>query len=213
MEALDPNGPRILRIFYDNNQRVYTNSDQFADGVGSIPIRLTLNLRNTQRIHELVCRHYTGYEIQAIGAEGVEVQWITVISDKSIEKRISDCVRRLVAIEQIPRHDIAVLVDSMKAIKNIAPRGYLGGFHTTRCDESIEDHIVVDSIRRFKGLERRVVLVAATSDIATDRELPYVALSRARVHLVVVGTNKVLNRLRGVALSNVDANTKRSQTR
>ena len=55
---------------------------------------------------------------------------------------------------------------------------------------------VVDSIRRFKGLERPVVVIAATPDTVIDRELPYVALSRARTHLIIVGTDKVLDRMR-----------------
>ena len=202
--ALDPKGRGILRIFYDNNQRVYASSGKFPDDVGVVPIRLTLNLRNTRRIHELVRQHYTGYEIEAVGPEGVEVRWITVKSLDDLGKRIADCVARLESLEHVVRHDIAVLVGNEKAIENVAPHEQLGGIHTARCDEDMEGRIVVDSIRRFKGLERPVIVIAATPDIVIDRELPYVALSRARTHLVIVGTEKVLERMRGMVAAPAD---------
>ena len=53
-------------------------------------------------------------------------------------------------------------------------------------------------MRRFKGLERPVVVIAATPDTVIDTELPYVALSRARTHLVIAGSDKVPNRMRGM---------------
>ena len=62
----------------------------------------------------------------------------------------------------------------------------------------------MDSIRRFKGLERPVVVIAATPDTVIDKELPYVALSPARTHLVIAGTDKVLNRMRSLAAASVD---------
>ena len=74
--GLDPDGPGLLRIFYDNNQRVYASANDLPKEVSLIPIRLTLNLRNTRRIHELVRQHYTGHEIEAVGPEGVEISWV-----------------------------------------------------------------------------------------------------------------------------------------
>ena len=64
------------------------------------------------------------------------------------------------------------------------------------CDAPADGTVVIDSIRRFKGLESPVVIVAATTDAVREQELPYVALSRARTHLVLVGAGEVLRRLR-----------------
>lgn len=202
--GLHPKGRGIFRIFYDNNQRVYASAVKLPEDVDLVPIRLTLNLRNTRRIHELVRQHYTGHEIEAVGPEGVEVRWITVKSSDDLAQFISDCVARLESLEHVPREDIAVLVGTEKAIEDIAPRKRLGEFQTARCEEDTQGRIVVDSIRRFKGLERPVVVIAATPDTVTDRELPYVALSRARTHLVIAGTDKVLNRMRGMTTAPAD---------
>lgn len=200
--GLNPGG--LFRIFHDNNQRVYASAIRLPEDVDLVLIRLTLNLRNTRRIHELVRQHYTGHEIEAVGPEGVEVRWIKADTPDDLAQRISDCVAQLNSLERVPPDDIAVLVATGKAITGIAPGNRIGGCRTAQCEEDTEGQIVVDSIRRFKGLERPVVLIAATPDTVIDTELPYVALSRARTHLVIAGTEKVLNRMRGMTATRVD---------
>ncbi len=195
--GLKDDGRRILRVFYDNNQRVYASAIKIPEDVALIPIRLTLNLRNTRRIHEIVRLHYTGHEIEAIGPEGVEVRWVKADTQQGLRRRVADYVARLTGVERVPERDIAVLVSTEKAADDLAPGKRLGDFQIARCDEQTEGRIVVDSIRRFKGLERPVVVIAATPDIVVDRELPYVALSRARTHLTIIGAEKVLERMRG----------------
>ena len=205
--GLDPDGLGLLRIFYDNNQRVYASSNDLPHEVSLIPIRLTLNLRNTRRIHELVRQHYTGYEIDAVGPEGVETRWIRINNPKELRKLVSNCVERLCSIEHVSPKNIAVLAPTESAIDEIAPGKRLGGFRTVRCEERTEEQIVVDSIRRFKGLERPVVVIAATNETVINEELPYVALSRARNHLIIAGADKVLNRIRSTPPASVDPKT------
>ena len=198
--GLDPDGSGLLRIFYDNNQRVYASANDLPEEVALIPIRLTLNLRNTRRIHELVRQHYTGHEIEAVGPEGVEVRWISINKPDEMGKVVSDCVGRLCSLEHVSPDNIAVLVATETAIEGIAQRKRLGAFYTGHCEEQTEGRIIVDSVRRFKGLERPVVIIAATPETAINEELSYVALSRARTHLVVAGSEKILNRMRGITL-------------
>ena len=203
--GLTPGDSGLLRVFYDDNQRVYASANNLPGEVDLVPIRLTLNLRNTRRIHELVRQHYTGHEINAAGPEGVEVRWIKLDMPGELGRRVSKCIARLHSRERVPPDNIAVLVASETAIERIAPNNRLGGFRTVRCDEQSEGRIVVDSIRRFKGLERPVVVIAATPETVVERDLPYVSVSRARTHLVIVGVEKVLNRMRGITTTLADA--------
>ncbi len=59
------------------------------------------------------------------------------------------------------------------------------------------DAILCETIRRFKGLERPVIILVelAPDDERLDRQI-YVGASRARQHLVVIAPNPVLERLR-----------------
>ncbi len=193
--ALAPNGAGRFRVFYDNNQRIYSGASNLPKNIDLIPIRLSLNLRNTKRIHELVRQHYTGHEIDPIGPEGVEVKWIEASSFVEQEKKILEHVILLVK-DGIKLGDIAVLVETEVTAKGIAPNGRFGKFCTARCDELAEDRIVIDSIKRFKGLDRSVVILAATPSAVRSKELSYVALSRARTCLIIVGGEEELNKLR-----------------
>ena len=64
--------------------------------------------------------------------------------------------------------------------------------------------IRAESIHRFKGLERRVVILIELEAILESdrmseprkRELLYVGLTRARGHVIVLGRSTVLDRLR-----------------
>ena len=201
--GLSPDGLGLFRKFYDNNQRVYASASNLPEDVDLVPIRLTLNLRNTRRIHEVVRQHYRGHELEPVGPEGVEVRWIRIATPDELGRRISDCVGRLCSLEHVPPDNIAVLVATETVIERMAPRNRLGEFRAVRCDKQSEGRIVVDTIRRFKGLERPVVIVAATPESVTDKELPYVALSRARTHLVIAGSPKVLDRMRGMTAAPV----------
>ena len=79
--------------------------------------------------------------------------------------------------------DIAVLAPDRALLEAIADR--IGRIHQTG--------VTLETIRRFKGLERPVVIVAATRELADEPELAYVATSRARTHLVLVGEQLVLD--------------------
>ena len=62
------------------------------------------------------------------------------------------------------------------------------GLDFVSCDEFTADAVILDTVRRFKGLERpAVILVIAASDM-TGPELAYVGMSRPRAFLAVVST-------------------------
>lgn len=65
-----------------------------------------------------------------------------------------------------------------------------------RLEESAKAGMTVCTIADFKGLENRFVVLLATKDLADLAEQAYVALSRARVHLSVIGSEGVLSWLR-----------------
>ena len=207
--GLDPNGGQIMRIFYDSNQQVYAKGDHIPKDGNWIPYRLTQNLRNTQRIHELVRQYYIGYGIEAVGPEGTPVEWIKADYQQELGRHISKYITHLKKVGQVPEGDIAILGSTKEAIEELKCN-HLNSFDTASCDAAIDpsekrpnqhNKIIVDTVRRFKGLERPVVIIAATPDIVEDTyyhdhiDLLYVALSRARTHLAIVGEDRVLNKL------------------
>jgi len=175
----------ILHAYFDSNQRIYGELRSHFDSYTLLPIRLSRNLRNTQNIHDATQRFYRGPALIADGPLGAEVQWISS-SDDRIERIALDEIRRLIYAEKVLPSDIAVLGASPSGVQ---------GLESPLRDE-IYEGLAITTIADFKGLERRFVVVLATRDISDAPELAYVALSRARVHLSVIGPAPVLNWLR-----------------
>ncbi len=197
--AIDPGhgpGRKRFRIFFDVNQRVYGRASSIPQDVELIEITLRQNLRNTRRIHDLVRRYYVGHEIEAIGPEGNDVRWIKSKSEDGIAKIVGDLVVRLVSQEMILPDDIAVLLPSLGFLEKNTPEQYFGAIPCARCDAAEGSGVTVDSIRRFKGLERQTVILIANDNVLSADELLYVGLSRARTQLIIVGTAEILERMK-----------------
>lgn len=174
-----------LHAYFDSNQRLYGELRSHFDSYTLLPIRLSRNLRNTQNIHDATQRFYRGPALIADGPVGAEVRWMSS-EDARIERTVLDEVRRLINAEGVLPGDIAVLSPSI---------GPLQGFETPLRDQ-VYAGLTLSTIFEFKGLERRFVVVLANREISDVPELAYVALSRARVHLTVVGPAEVLDWLR-----------------
>lgn len=188
--ALSPEG--IIRIFYDSNQSVYNNLTALPADIRLLPIKLSLNMRNTRRIHAIVQAYYRGSAIRPIGPEGINIEWIAAESARGIYSEIDRRIHQLISDERIKPADITVLMASIHELTECAPNYCLGGMVCRRADNCRKDSVTLDTIRRFKGLESRVVILAATPRLIGDRELIYVGLSRARAHLIVVGNTSSL---------------------
>jgi hypothetical protein len=170
-----------LHAYFDSNQRLYGELRTQFDSYTLLPVRLSRNLRNTQHIHEATQRFYRGPALTADGPVGADVQWINC-DDDCIERRGADEVRRLVNAESVLPSDIVVLCVSSDPQRRLS----------TALRDQIDRGLTLSTIAEFKGLERRFAVVLATRDLSDVQELSYVALSRARVYLTVVGPEAVL---------------------
>lgn len=56
--------------------------------------------------------------------------------------------------------------------------------------------MLVESVRRFKGLEKPVIVLVEFEGLLDHQDLLYVAASRARSLLVIIGAAEVCRRFR-----------------
>jgi len=121
--------------------------------------------------------------------------------DKMPDRRISDqacraLVNRYITRERIRPGDIAILLGNDTFIEKAGWRRVIAGYPVTACNSPGENAVVVDTIRRFKGLESKVVMLVLTRDLVSSTELLYVATSRARTHLIIIGTDRNIDAAR-----------------
>ena len=194
--ALDPSGKKLMRVFFDCNQEVYGDTESLLKGFTLIAIHLPDNLRNSKPIHILAQKYYSGYPINSVGPDGMEPEWSVCNSINEIRQKLFSDISRLISEEQVNPGSIAVLVSSQKVLNQAAENGKLVGIPYQSCSEPADDTVILDTMRRFKGLESPVVYLIITPDIVTEIEVMYVALSRAKSRLVLIGDQISLDRIR-----------------
>ena len=176
----------VLRIFSDTNQRVYPGIRVPSADLYVVPIRLTRNLRNTKAIHDAASMHYEGPEIVAEGPNGLPVNWIEADTEGAMISAAYKEVRRLIYQEEVATGDIAVLLPDPGWVEKFQVAASRSNLEFANCEDLETERTVVDTVQRFKGLERpAVVLVAGGADLVNP-ELAYVGLSRPRFYLSVI---------------------------
>jgi hypothetical protein len=188
-----------LYIFFDDNQNVYTRARSFP--IYDTPYVLSHNCRNTDPIHHAAYNFYKGEPVSPSGIIGEDIQFIPAASRSAQATRIHAKIVALITKEKVAPKDIAVLVvDSAEKkqyyeelVKRPLPQS--AGW-------SVEDlqsggAISLDTVKRFKGLESNIVFLWGlnTLNLDRERELLYVAFSRACSTIFVSATPELCNRL------------------
>ena len=175
--------------FFDDNQNVHHTPAELP----AFPVfQLTRNLRNTRAIFKLAAHYYTGGVYRPGGPEGTRVEMLPVNSNSQLYEKVRNWVARMVFTERIPPQNIAILAPDRAMVRGICDHGLPGNLVPCGADSAEPTGLVVDTVRRFKGLEKPVVCLCGTENIAGDTDLAYVAMTRARVLLALAGTPQAI---------------------
>lgn len=175
-------------VFFDDNQTLYPDTCVPSD----LPVfALSANVRNTRQIvGTLRPLHPSGPQIEARGPTGRSIEAIAC-SSQTAKRELERVLGRLVAIESVQPRDIVVL--SLRAAEqSYALDAKLPG-NLRIGKQPAERTVLIETVRRFKGLESAVAVVVDLDSLTPDdKELLYVALSRARSHLVLLGSEEIV---------------------
>jgi hypothetical protein len=202
----------VLHVFHDPAQAILRD-DQTAD-LGLAEFTLDLNCRNPQPIHALCAPlAKAGLAVQALRPDGRPPEFIRADVDAEAIEALDVVLHRLVAEEGIAPGSIAVLTGlgleksavwahrryGNHALWNGAAGddGHLLGLAATDIREAPPDVVLCESIRRFTGLERPVVVLLEVPRDDPERldRLLYIGMSRARDHLVLIAPLAVIRRV------------------
>lgn len=191
-----------LVVFFDPNQAIYRRSASFPK-LGP-PLLLTENCRNTHPIHDAAYIYYKGDEVVPPELEGEPITPVQVETLAGQARSIRELVTRLMQVDGLKPEDIVVLLvgEGKEAhYRALLNAGTPGGFVWEAERLWQPGAVLVDTTRRFKGLEATAVILWCSETIPeeTEGELLYVALSRARSRLWVIGPSQQVNRVLRVA--------------
>jgi hypothetical protein len=193
----------ILYAFFDDNQRVYGSHGHIPTDL--VPIILAENVRNTRAIHRYLRSYYAGQSgTTARGPSGREVEVFAYATADDLKRKLSKLLHRLVVGEGIETRDIVVLTPRPLDISDLHDATFASGFRLTDRFDVGPREVHCTSVRHFKGLERQVVIFAELDERMPEDPMErsatcYVALSRPRNHLILLGTAPVLAELQECA--------------
>ena len=201
----------VFYVFHDPAQALYR--DDVVEGLGLTAHDLDINCRNAQPIHQLVAR-FSEDELapEALREDGRAPEVIVADSAAESIEALRGLLHRVRHDEKVRPWEIAVLTGSSLEKSEVWRHRKFGnevlwngqvddaGRPTGRSADAVEpqpdDVILCDSIRRFKGLERPViVLVELRAEDPRLERLLYVGISRARQHVVLIVPGEVARRL------------------
>ena len=177
----------ILAIFYDDNQRIYRRESAYP--IPEPHFQLTHNCRCTQHIHREAARYRTERsQISCRGPEGRAIETVPLQQETPVAA-LRKVVHRLVAEEGLPVEDIVVLTPRSQKTSAFTEGAKVGNL-TLTWGEPAARSLACRSIHGFKGLESSVVVLGECDRAhhASRDALMHVALTRARHHVVVLGS-------------------------
>lgn len=178
-----------LFIFYDDNQNIFNGSSDFGGLIQEPPFRLYENCRNTRLIHELVRKYHNDpTSLKSFAPEGRSPIFLRYSDETNLKNLLKKQLHQLIVEEKVSNQDIVILTPRSQEQTVLKPGTALGNFTLTAQSAGSAQAIQVTSIHRFKGLEKRVVIVAEIGEHMHHNVdmLLYVACSRARTHLIIM---------------------------
>ncbi len=187
----------LFYVFYDDNQRIYGRYSVYPVPADHY-YPLAINCRTTRTIHEEMMQYYSTSNSAGFptckGPEGRAIERMMVVPTKASEqKTLLDLLNRLTNEERIAIEDIVLLSPASNTTSRFREGAILGKKYRLSWKMEgayIPNTLTCCSIFAFKGLEKAVVILAEPDKIQgyTEREqLVYVALSRAKSHLIILG--------------------------
>lgn len=178
----------ILYIFFDDNQRLYTQMSNIP--FKAQPFVLFKNCRNTQEIFTALKRYLpTSDETECIGPQGRRIE-MSAATDKEVALLGLKAALNRLSTEGVRSEDIVMLTPAAKERSMWKDDQQIGKFVLTwNFETTMQNAIRVCTIYRFKGLESPVIILSEMDKAYEEitGQLAYVGLSRARNHVVVVG--------------------------
>lgn len=203
----------VFYVYHDPSQALYRpDMTDTLDLEGSF---IPDNCRNPGPVHELASRFYTGPDtIVALRDSGRAPELMTAEDERETVEAVRRTLHGLVHDEGVLPGQICILTaGSLRSSPVWRQRVYGNevlwngsyddagvslGLAPDAQPEQPPDVVLFDSIRRFKGLEREVViLVELRADDPRLGQFLYVGMTRALHHLIVIAPADVLNRIRG----------------
>lgn len=190
-------------VFRDESQNVQ-HGEPFPLS-GFFTFHLLRNFRNSREVFKLIANSQLSKFIEgtiSVGPQGAECHLIEVSSADDVRRQLTARIKKLVEHEKVRPEDIVVLTG--KGLSNpdnaLISQTQINGIPLVREPLLKGPYILLDSVRRFKGLENKYIILTEIDEkdenkFRENEKLVYVGASRAISALTVFAGRETLARL------------------
>ncbi|MCU0823981.1 MAG: NERD domain-containing protein [Leptospira sp.] len=187
---------KYFYIFYDKSQIVDNKNVIFPTYMTNYS--LTQNIRNSDEIHQVASSFYSGTAMKSSGVKGAGVIYSELTNENDLQKRLISILNQHLTVEKISLDQIGILMP--EPIEEIYLSGKTVGEYkiiNAQDRKTERNQILVESISKFKGLERPIIILCNLEKILKPGNLNiselYVGLSRPKSKLIIIGNQKTLS--------------------
>lgn len=198
-------------VFYDDYQEVHKKSTdesisklilENVQGIDRSPLELPFNLRNTKEIFSLAKKYYSGGMEQRDGVpKGIQAEYrkIAQVTYSALSKALNEVVLDILKPERGISFDELVILTGNLEHSLLKHTHTVANYKLTDDQYEYPERILFDTVRRFKGLEKKVVILIEMDHYLNELEKPdcpktdeyrnllYLAITRAKTHLIIIG--------------------------
>lgn len=190
-------------IFKDDFQNVQHGGNFPLQGFFNF--HLLKNFRNSREVFKLIKNSRLNRFIDgtmAVGPSGAECHVIAALSPDDLRNKLAAKIRKLIDVEKIPASEIVILTGkSLENKENIlCGQTHLNGIPLSRSAQGNDKQVMVETVRKYKGLENKFVLLLEVDEndeakFEKNEQLVYVGASRAMTALTIFARQATLERL------------------
>ncbi|XP_002730781.1 uncharacterized protein LOC100372557 [Saccoglossus kowalevskii] len=192
----------FLWIFYDDSHLSSSDVNPTIKMLNRSATDLQMVVRSTNNIFNLSSKHYKGYKQKMMGIShqilGPEVVWDCSLKKGCAHREI--CQKIITHLNNldgsgVKRKDICLLVSNVEIRDWLLEDLQRKHVRCMPADEHIErqagdDTAIVETVKRFNGLESKVVILLDPTHVTTDNVdtdfVLYNAFTRSRCHLIII---------------------------
>ena len=215
-------------IMYDLNQHLYFSKELHKSHFSRVKESAVLSkvFRNTEHVFEQSRKYYKPMMpldppiTLAHNESGLKIFWDNSLVGRTGEemqgvKSLASWLEKLVKEEKVQPSDICTLVETKAKQELLNDALFTQEVESQTGDGLVEgvNNVVVDSVRRFKGMESKVVILYnppfQDDPVSNTKELLYTAFSRCSCLLIVMSTKEGCRALKSAVGVNEERRDKR----
>ena len=198
-EMLGPDG--YFYVFYDQEQRIYRETENSLPDFKISKKKLKYNIRNTGNIYRFATAHYRDPQVTACARvdDGLPV-WLRYYSSEEDMKKAILHFRKILVNQGVNVRDIILLTPKKKKswLYQRNPKAPMS-IGKIKLEENIgarkvnpDSTLFRTTVQNFRGRERRVVILAEFDESVGDFEkLMYIGATRAKALLIVLADKNI----------------------